>query len=83
MSYRVQFSNEAREALRALEKANPARLQAFQQRMKEIAARPYAFGRPVDRINDKRRAEVAGTVTVYWISQRVVTISVVTIVHTD
>lgn len=51
--------------------------------MEEIAEHPYAYGNPVDRINDKRRAEVAGTVTVYWISQRVVTISVMSVIHTD
>ncbi|MFJ4688266.1 hypothetical protein [Streptomyces sp. NPDC088789] len=82
MSYRVQYSNEARVALRALEKAGMARLQEYRQAMEQIARKPYDFGKPVDGINDKRRAAVAGTVTIYWISQSVLTVSVVTIVHT-
>ncbi|MFD7547367.1 hypothetical protein ACFV0R_28295 [Streptomyces sp. NPDC059578] len=82
MSYRIQYSDEARAALRALEKASPDRLRNFQQEMTRIARSPYAFGSPVGGINDRRQAAVAGTVTMYWISQNVLTISVVTIVHT-
>jgi hypothetical protein len=55
VSHRIQYSDEARAALRALE---------------------------VGGINDRRQAAVAGTVTMYGISQNVLTISVVTIVHT-
>jgi mRNA-degrading endonuclease RelE of RelBE toxin-antitoxin system len=83
VSFRVAYTDKAKAALKALEKASPDRLREYRRAMAQIAEKPYSFGKPVDRINDKRRAAVAGTVTEFWISQRVLTVTVVTIIHTD
>ncbi|SCK60550.1 hypothetical protein YW7DRAFT_05992 [Streptomyces sp. AmelKG-E11A] len=54
----------------------------FRRRMGQVARNPYGFGNPVDGIEDRRQAVVAGTITLYWISRSVLTISVVKVVHT-
>lgn len=78
--YRVQYSNEARDALR---KMNPARRRRFDREIARVAADPYGHGRALDKTGDYREAALAGTLTVYWVSAGVLTVSVVRIVHTD
>ncbi|MCX4663995.1 hypothetical protein ACIBCB_07945 [Streptomyces uncialis] len=79
-TYRVQYSDEARDART---KMTPQRRRAFDAQIREIAAAPYRYGSPLDGIRERRQHVVAGAVTVYWISDRVVTVSVVRIAHTD
>ncbi|WP_250922895.1 hypothetical protein [Streptomyces albipurpureus] len=59
------------------------RLHGFRQDIRRVAIDPRGFGDPVGGLRDKRRAVLAGTVTDYWISGSVLTVTVVTIVHTD
>lgn len=79
MSYRVQYSDHARDSVRKMGSGRRAR---FDQRMARLAQDPYGHGRASDS-RDRRQAEAAGVVVVYWISRNVLTVSVVTVVHTD
>ncbi|MGK5532081.1 hypothetical protein [Streptomyces sp. URMC 129] len=47
------------------------------------ASPTYAHGKALGGNTDRRQAALAGTVTVYWVSSGVLTVSVVTIIHTD
>ena len=78
--YRVQYSNEA---LDALKKMAAVRRAKFDQEIVRVAAEPHAHGRALDQSGDYREAVLAGAVTVYWISRGVLVVSVVRIVHTD
>lgn len=78
--YRVQYSNEA---LDALKKMATARRATFDQAIARVAADPHSHGRALDKTGDYREAVLAGAVTVYWISRGVLVVSVVRIVHTD
>lgn len=78
--YRVQYSDEA---LGALKKMAAARRAKFDQEIARVAQDPYGHGSPVGGNRDRRQAHIAGTVTIYWVSEGVLTVSVVRIVHTD
>lgn len=79
MSCRVQYSDHARDSVRKRESGRRSR---FDQEMARLAQEPYGHGR-ASGSRDRRQAEVAGAVVVYWISRNVLTVSVVTVVHTD
>jgi hypothetical protein len=79
-TYRVQYSDEARDALAGMTRA---RRVSYDHEIARIAARPHRHGKAVGGTRDRREAVVAGTVTVYWVSGSVLTVSVVRIVHTD
>ncbi|WP_259454398.1 type II toxin-antitoxin system RelE family toxin [Streptomyces ginkgonis] len=78
--YRLQYSNEARDALR---KMSTARRAGFEQAINEVATDPYRHGIALGGDRDRREASLAGTVTVYLVSAGVPVVSVVRIVHTD
>lgn len=78
--YRVQYSDEATDALKRM---TPARRLRFGQEIAAVAATPHRYGRALDNSGDYREAVLAGAVTVYWISDSVLVVSVVRIVHTD
>ncbi|MFF2375015.1 type II toxin-antitoxin system RelE/ParE family toxin [Streptomyces xiamenensis] len=78
--YRLQYSNEARDALRRM---SAARRAGFDQAITALAADPYRHGVALGGDRDRREASLAGTVTVYLISAGVLVVSVVRIVHTD
>ncbi|MFE7132380.1 type II toxin-antitoxin system RelE/ParE family toxin [Streptomyces sp. NPDC057638] len=82
MIYRVQYTDRALDSLR---KMNPQRRARFDQEMQRVARDPHAFGSPIGGTgNSKRTAVIAGALTDYWISSPgVLTVSVVSIVHTD
>ncbi|MFB7763589.1 type II toxin-antitoxin system RelE family toxin [Streptomyces xiamenensis] len=80
MSYRLQYSNEARDSLR---KMTSARRAGFERAINQVAADPYQHGIALGGDRDRREASLAGTVTVYLISAGVLVVSVVRIVHTD
>ncbi|MFR9724978.1 type II toxin-antitoxin system RelE family toxin [Streptomyces sp. MS19] len=78
--YRVQYADQA---LDALAKMSPVRRRKFDAAMAHVAADPYAHGHALGGVRDRREASLAGTVTVYWVSNGILTISVVRIIHTD
>ncbi|WP_223290921.1 hypothetical protein [Streptomyces avicenniae] len=78
--YRIQYADQARDALA---KMSPARRRTFDAAMAHVAVTPYAHGEALGGDKDRRQASLAGTITVYWVSDGVLTISVVRIVHTD
>ncbi|WP_329021444.1 hypothetical protein [Streptomyces sp. NBC_00690] len=77
---RVAYTDVAFDALKKMSCDRRAR---FGQEISHLAGTPYIHGRPVDDLLDKRRAVLAGTVTDYWVSVTVLTVTVVSIVHTD
>ncbi|MFI1015294.1 hypothetical protein [Streptomyces sp. NPDC020965] len=80
ITHRVAYTDMAFDALKKMSQDRRTR---FKREITEVAATPYAFGNPVDGLRDKRRAVLAGAVTDYWISGSVLTVTVVSIVHTD
>ncbi|GAB2891298.1 type II toxin-antitoxin system RelE family toxin [Streptomyces mayteni] len=78
--YRLQYSDEA---LDALKKMTSKRRRRFDAEIAQVAADPYAYGSAVGGNRDRRQAPLAGTVTVYWVSHGVLTVTVVRIAHTD
>lgn len=78
--YRIAYTDRAREALT---KMTADRRTRFLQEIAKVADNPHAYGRSVDRMHDRRRAVIAGAMTDYRISEGVLTVTVVGIVHTD
>ncbi|WP_326594518.1 hypothetical protein [Streptomyces sp. NBC_01803] len=62
---------------------NRERRRRYDAAMAEVTADPYAHGKALGGNKDRRQAALAGTLTVYWVSSGVLTVSLVTIVHTD
>ncbi|GLF95229.1 type II toxin-antitoxin system RelE family toxin [Streptomyces yaizuensis] len=79
MSYRVQYTDQA---LDSLKKMSSRRRADFSREIGKVALNPYSHGSPVTG-RDKRRAVLAGVVTDFWVSQGVLTVTVVSLVHTD
>lgn len=79
-SYRVQYSNQATDALRKMTGQRRAR---FLAEVATVAKAPYQYGVALGGVRDRREATLAGAATVFWVSRSVLTISVVTVVHPD
>lgn len=79
--YRVQYSDVARTALAAMNRGQRKR---YDDGIADLARDPYGLGSspagPRDS-DDRRQVSLAGTLTVYWVSSGILTISVVQIVH--
>ncbi|GCD99681.1 type II toxin-antitoxin system RelE family toxin [Embleya hyalina] len=73
MSYRVQFSTEARAAVAALRPDVRAR---FDREIGGIADDPYGHGSTAIRERDYRQALVGGCITIYYVSNEVKVVSV-------
>lgn len=79
--YRVQYSDIARAALAAMSRGQRKR---YDDGIAALARDPYGLGStPSDPrgSRDRRQVPLADTLTVYWVSAGVLTISVVQIVH--
>ncbi|ARQ72353.1 hypothetical protein CAG99_14155 [Streptomyces marincola] len=59
------------------------RRRRFEAAVAEIAVDPYAHGQALGGNRDRRQATLAGAITVYWVSTGVLTVSVVTVIHSD
>ncbi|MFF6976027.1 hypothetical protein ACFZA8_32640 [Streptomyces tsukubensis] len=80
MTYRIEYADAARAAIRAM---NPAARSAFEAGMRKIAADPYGPGTgPANspREPDRRSATVGSYIAVYYVSRPVLTITTVHII---
>lgn len=80
-TYRVQYSDVARAALAAM---NPGQRKRYHDGIADLAKDPYGLGSSPAAprgSRDRRQVTLADTITIYWVSDSVLTISVVQIVH--
>jgi len=77
--YRLQYAPPADEARRSMP---PAQRSAFDAGMLDLAAAPYGMGSaPVKDDPDRREATVSDVVVRYYVSNAVLTVTVVRVIY--